>query len=154
MQPVGVGLVRKLHFDLDRYSQASPMQNQQPPTQAMHALSDDTTGIANDLPRVNRKIIPHPPSWPYGQSDLKCALLEHLDDVIFSAIAGDADSLQKARTMWPRVIVDHGWELVEESQEQYLRCAIDAMVQIESQEMESLDRVTALTEVIELLTAS
>ncbi len=99
------------------------------------------------------RFIPHPPSAPDGHSDQECELLEQLDDVMFSAITGNAEALLKARTMWPEVIDEYGWDLVEESRSQYLRCAIDAMTQEDSEDAESIDRATMVAEVIELLTA-
>ena len=55
----------------------------------------------------------------HPESDEVRALLEELDDVIFLAIRGDAESLELTRKLWPIVIERIGWELVEESREQY-----------------------------------
>lgn len=54
-------------------------------------------------------------------------LLEQLDDVIFEAIRGCTESLAKAESMWPKTISRLGWEVVEESREQYLRHALDVV---------------------------
>jgi hypothetical protein len=128
------------------------MQNQQLSYQVINMFVGDTNGCAIDRPAKYQQLISHPPSWPDGHSDLECDLLEHLDDVIFAAIAGNGEALKKARTLWPRVIDEHGWKLVAESRAQYLRCAIDAMAQVESQETDSLDQANMVAEVIELLT--
>lgn len=49
--------------------------------------------------------------------------LEALDDVIFAAIDGNARALQDACFAWETAVRDLGWEVVEESRQQYLRCA-------------------------------
>ena len=128
------------------------MHNQQMPALAIHGFGSDATSTLINLPKKKRHFITHPPSWPDGHSDLECDLLERLDDIIFSAISGDIDALELARTMWPTVVAEHGWELVEESRAQYLRCAIDRMVQVESLESEMSEQVYAVSEVVALLT--
>lgn len=50
--------------------------------------------------------------------------LEHLDDVVFEAIDGQATALEQLDTLWPEVLAELGTELVAESREQYLRYAL------------------------------
>ncbi len=62
---------------------------------------------------------------PSTASADKCAAvleqLEHLDDVVFNAIAGSPAAMEELRTLWPRLLADLGEELLAESRQQYLR---------------------------------
>lgn len=78
-------------------------------------------------------------------------MLEELDDVVFQAIRGDAASLEQARILWPQVVEKIGWELVEESREQYLRYSTDLARRLEHQEIRDPQRALAAIEIIELL---
>lgn len=80
------------------------------------------------------------------------ALLEELDDVIFSAIQGDDGALAQAHELWPQVVMEIGWEMVEESREQYLRYAIDITQCSEMNKLRSPEHAIAALEVISLLT--
>ncbi len=51
------------------------------------------------------------------------ARLEWLDDLMFAAIDGDANSLQAAADAWRKARGELGDDTVEESRQQYLRCA-------------------------------
>jgi len=80
------------------------------------------------------------------------SLLEELDDVVFSAVRGDNGALQQAHTLWPQVIAAIGWELVEESREQYLRFAIDVTQRLEKNNTRKPEHAVAALEIISLLT--
>ncbi len=80
------------------------------------------------------------------------AMLEELDDVVFSAVRGDGSALKQARTLWPEVVAAIGWELVEESREQYLRFAIDMTQRFEADSARKPEHAVAALEVISLLT--
>ncbi len=80
------------------------------------------------------------------------ALLEDLDDVVFSAVRGDASALEQAHILWPQVVAAIGWELVEESREQYLRFAIDVIRRFETDGIRTPECTVAALEVISLLT--
>ena len=88
----------------------------------------------------------HPESEPVR------ALLEELDDVVFSAVGGDAGSLEQAHQLWPQVVAAIGWELVEESREQYLRFAIDVTERFEASSARKPEHTVAALEIISLLT--
>jgi len=88
----------------------------------------------------------HPESEPVR------LLLEELDDVIFSAVRGDAGALEQAHTLWPRVVSALGWKLVEESREQYLRFAIDVTTRFENNKLRRPEHAVAALEIISLLT--
>lgn len=86
-----------------------------------------------------------------AESDRVRSLLEELDDVIFLAIRGDADSLNRAQQLWPKVVEEIGWESVEESREQYLRYSTDLAQRFDHEEHRDPARALAAIEVIELL---
>jgi len=79
-------------------------------------------------------------------------LLEQLDDVIFSAITGHTASLAQARTLWPQILAELGWQQVEESREQYVRYAIDVTQRCDRSGVRSPEQAIAALEIISLLT--
>ena len=80
------------------------------------------------------------------------ALLEQLDDVVFTAVRGDVSALTQAQALWPQVVEALGWELVEESREQYLRFAIDITRRFETDNTRKPEHAVAALEIISLLT--
>ena len=50
--------------------------------------------------------------------------LEFLDDLVYGAIAGQADSLEQLQTAWPELTRELSDEMLAESREQYLRYAL------------------------------
>ena len=91
-------------------------------------------------------------AWYQPQRSGEGWLLEELDDVIFAAITGDACALASAKTLWPKVVAEIGFDQVEESREQYLRYAIDVTRRLETQETRTPERAISALEVISLLT--
>jgi hypothetical protein len=79
-------------------------------------------------------------------------ILESLDDAIFGALGGCGAALERARRLWPSVVESLGWDMVEESREQYLRYAVEVTRRFESQEVRDPALALAALEVIELLT--
>ncbi len=59
-------------------------------------------------------------------------LLEELDDAIFGAIGGSEKSLKHAQKLWPQAMGEIDSELLEESREQYLLFALEAVERLES----------------------
>ena len=51
-------------------------------------------------------------------------MLERLDDVVYEAISGQADSLEEVETLWTQVLAELGEDLVAESRQQYLCYAL------------------------------
>ncbi len=47
--------------------------------------------------------------------------LEHLDDLVYDAIAGQSNAMQQLRTVWPVLLNELGNQALAESREQYLR---------------------------------
>ncbi len=80
------------------------------------------------------------------------ALLEDLDDAIFAALQGNPQALQQAYTLWPQVVGTIGWDLVEESREQYLRYAIEITRSCDQANIRTPEHTLAAIEVISLLT--
>jgi len=79
-------------------------------------------------------------------------ILEQLDDVIFQAIQGDDFAMEQAQLLWPEVLKQIGWELIEESREQYLRYANEITRHLELDEIRRPERSIAALEIIDLLT--
>ena len=79
-------------------------------------------------------------------------LLESLDDAIFAATSGDPAALLMARKLWPQALEALGWDLLEESREQYLRHAVDVTRRFEWNEIRDPAAAMAAIEVIELVT--
>lgn len=50
--------------------------------------------------------------------------LEKIDDLVFAAISGDQEALSDLVILWPRTAAELDPDLVEQSREQYLRCAL------------------------------
>jgi hypothetical protein len=75
--------------------------------------------------------------------------LEQLDDVIFAAIDGDPEALDAAAATWQCTLNELGWDTVEESRQQYLRCAKSAW-EAARQNPEDRDPLAAI-EIIGLL---
>lgn len=79
-------------------------------------------------------------------------LLESLDDAMFAALAGNSGALQRARELWIHAVATLGWGLIDESREQYLRCAADVSRLGVTSEIRDAAAAVAAIEVIELLT--
>ena len=88
----------------------------------------------------------------HSESAYVRALLEDLDDVVFAAVRGDKGALEQAQILWPKVVAAIGWELVEESREQYLRFAIDVTQRFESFNKRTPEHAIAALEIISMLT--
>lgn len=88
-----------------------------PHTQLGRAIAADqattATAVADDLSLVLA-----------GQPPEVVELLERIDDLVFAAISGDAHALGELEVLWPTVAADLDEQLVEQSREQYLRCAL------------------------------
>jgi hypothetical protein len=54
--------------------------------------------------------------------------LEHLDDLVYDAIAGNPAALARLKAFWPQVRDHLGGDLLAESQDQYLRHALSTWV--------------------------
>ena len=111
-----------------------------------HVRKTDSPSL-EDLPPSE-----HPANVLQVESEYVHQLLEELDDVIFTAIAGSNAALRRAQTLWPQTVAALGWQQVEESREQYLRYAIDITQRLEKDDIRSPDQALAALEIISLLT--
>ena len=112
---------------------------------AAHGPKAEDASVVDLLPSELPSQLLHP------KSDQVRAILEELDDVIFYAISGDSQALTQAKTLWPQVVAEIGWELVEESREQYLRYAIEVTQRFENEDMRTPERAISALDVISLL---
>ncbi|NOY29768.1 MAG: hypothetical protein GXP28_06205 [Planctomycetes bacterium] len=112
---------------------------------AAHLRKDEDTSAATLMPSERPSQSLHP------KSEHVRAVLEELDDVIFHAIRGDPEALAQAKVLWPQVITEIGWELAEESREQYLRYAIEVTQRLENEDLRTPERAISALDVISLL---
>jgi hypothetical protein len=119
------------------------------PNQRPHAAHSRGTG-AGDTEAVPTDGLPSYFLSP--ETEEMRELLEDLDDAIFAALQGSDDSLDKARTLWPRAIAEIDEDLVEESREHYLRFAVETSQRFRSDEFRSSEQSVAALEIILLLT--
>jgi hypothetical protein len=70
----------------------------------------------------------NPAQATWANSDPNCPeildKLEHLDDLVYEAISGQATSIEQLRSAWPRLLEELGEAHLAESREQYLRYAL------------------------------
>ena len=86
-----------------------------------------------------------------AQTPAVIEMLEHLDDVVFAAIEGQAVALEQVEVVWALVLEELGPELVEESREQYLRYALQVWNQCLTGELSDPERAVAAVDVMCLL---
>lgn len=78
--------------------------------------------------------------------------LEHLDDVVFDAIAGNARAMEELQLLWPQLLGQLGEEILAESREQYLRWALASLEsRLDPQADYNPDRALQVVEVMCLL---
>lgn len=104
-----------------------------------------TTAVttASDRLRADKKLS--------AQTPEVIEMLEHLDDVVFAAIEGQAAALEQVEVVWALVLDELGAELVEESREQYLRYALQVWNQCLAGEVSDPERAVAAVDVMCLL---
>jgi hypothetical protein len=120
---------------------------------AMSAYDDKTTDVrsAKAHETVHRGA-PHPHLLNRDETRPDViARLEWLDDLMFAAIDGDANALQAAADAWHKTRSELGAETVEESRQQYLRCAQGVWHSLRFQPNHPPHKVFAAIEVISLL---
>jgi GTPase-associated protein 1, N-terminal domain type 2 len=75
-------------------------------------------------------------------------LLERIDDLVFAAIAGDDGALAELEVLWPIVVDELDDDLVEQSREQYLRCALSIWTECVDDDLRSSRRAMSAIDVI------
>lgn len=83
------------------------------------------------------------------ESDL--ALLEELDDVIFGALEGDPEALDRSAKLWRRLKDEAPEKLVEESREQYVRRALAICERYRYEPCDTIAKRFAAMEILTLL---
>ena len=78
-------------------------------------------------------------------------MLEHLDDMVYAAMAGDSDALAQVEVLWPLVLDELGPQLVDESREQYLRFALSIWTDFLAQPDGATTRAAAALDVLLVL---
>jgi hypothetical protein len=108
--------------------------------------------VQHDFATGGRVGTAHPRSFPREETRPDViARLEWLDDLMFAAIDGNATALQSAAEAWRRTRDELGEETVEETRQQYLRCARGVWHSLRYQPNHPPHRVFAAIEVISLL---
>ncbi len=75
-------------------------------------------------------------------------MLERIDDLVFTAIDGDDRSLGELQVLWPMVAAELNEDLVEQSREQYLRCALSIWTECVEGEVRRPERAVAAIDVL------
>lgn len=75
-------------------------------------------------------------------------LLERVDDLVFAAIGGDDRALSELQVIWPAVAAELDENLVEQSREQYLRCALSIWTECVEGEVRRPERAVAAIDVL------
>lgn len=83
-----------------------------------------------------------------GQPAEVLELLERIDDLVFAAISGDELAMTELEVLWPTVIAELDEDLVEQSREQYLRCALSICSDCVEQGVRRPERAAAAIDVL------
>ena len=83
-----------------------------------------------------------------GQPPEILDLLERVDDLVFTAINGDSHSLAELEVLWPTIVDELNEDLVEQSREQYLRCALSIWGECVEGEVHKPERAVAAIDVL------
>ena len=75
-------------------------------------------------------------------------MLERIDDLVFAAISGDSTALGELEVLWPTVAGDLDPVLVEQSREQYLRCALSIWNECVDGQIRRPERAVAAIDVL------
>lgn len=75
-------------------------------------------------------------------------LLERIDDLVFGAISGDSRALADLETLWPMAASQLDEDLVEQSREQYLRCALSICSEFAERGVQRPERALAAVDVL------
>ncbi len=83
-----------------------------------------------------------------GQVPEVLELLERVDELVFAAIGGDDRAVTELEVLWPLIVADLDEDLVEQSREQYLRCALSICRECVDGEVERPERAAAAIDVL------
>ncbi len=83
-----------------------------------------------------------------GQPRETLDMLERVDDLVFTAINGDNLALAELEVLWPTIVCELNEDLVEQSREQYLRCALSIWGECVDGEVHKPERAVAAIDVL------
>jgi GTPase-associated protein 1, N-terminal domain type 2 len=75
-------------------------------------------------------------------------LLERIDDLVFDAISGDPKALAELEVLWPLATTQLDETLVEQSREQYLRCALSICSDFSESGVQRPERAVSAVDVL------
>ncbi|MGD9722299.1 MAG: hypothetical protein AB7O59_11340 [Pirellulales bacterium] len=75
-------------------------------------------------------------------------MLERVDDLVFTAIGGDQQALEQLQVLWPLVASEVDHDVVEQSREQYLRCALSIWSDCINAELRRPERAVSAIDVL------
>jgi hypothetical protein len=75
-------------------------------------------------------------------------MLERIDDLVFAAISGDTQALAELEVLWPLTAAELEPDLVEQTREQYLRCALSICSDFAEGEVRRPERALAAVDVL------
>ncbi len=82
------------------------------------------------------------------QSPETVEMLERVDDLVFAAIAGNEQALADLEVLWPTITGQLSPDLIEQSREQYLRCALAIWSQCVDEQVHRPERAVAAIDVL------
>jgi len=89
------------------------------------AKTGQAEGHGTTAGRASPRLRTHTDSADLGPEVLE--RLEHLDDVVFDAIAGNTHAMEELGVLWPQLLGQLGEEILAESRQQYLRWALASL---------------------------
>jgi hypothetical protein len=75
-------------------------------------------------------------------------LLERVDDLVFTSIAGDEGAMSELSALWPTVVAKLDPVVVEQSKEQYLRCALSIWSECAEARLKQPERAMSAIDVL------
>jgi hypothetical protein len=107
---------------------------------AQAALAVEAPARQKHLEQLADKLAEQPPEV--------LELLERIDDLVFGAISGDARALAELEVLWPLAASELDAELVEQSREQYLRCALSICSDFSQADAQRPERAVSAVDVL------
>ncbi len=124
-----------------RPTAARPQQRaDQPHPQHVSSVAIDDPARARDLDQLAASLARQPAQI--------LEMLERIDDLVFAAIAGDTSALAELEVLWPLTASELEPELVEQTREQYLRCALSLCGDSEEGDHARPERALAAVDVL------
>jgi hypothetical protein len=126
-------------IDADGASRKVDVTGHQQRSDAAHAQIDGSMPLQTDDGLI--EMLAHQPA---GVLDV----LERVDDLVFSAIAGDRQALAELEVLWPTAMANLSPEVAVQSREQYLRCALSIWSECVDEKMRQPERAMSAIDVL------